>query len=54
MIIEPQDRIKELEQRVVDAEHHYQLLLIKFINYVQAIESSTTLVKDILQKLNHQ
>jgi hypothetical protein len=51
---EPQDRIKELEQRIVDIEQHYQLLLIKFINYIQAIESSTTLVKDTLRHLNHQ
>jgi molecular chaperone GrpE (heat shock protein) len=44
------ERIRELEKRLVDTEQQYQMLVIKFVNYIQAIESSTTLIKDALRQ----
>jgi molecular chaperone GrpE (heat shock protein) len=46
------ERIRELEKRLVDTEQQYQMLVIKFVNYIQAIESSTTLIKDALRHTN--
>lgn len=48
----PEERVIELEKRLVDLEQAYQLTIVKFVNYIQAIESSTTLVKDSLRNLN--
>lgn len=45
------ERIIELEKQVTDLNQAYQLIVIKFINYVQAVEASTTLVKDSLRTL---
>jgi hypothetical protein len=50
--VTPEERVIELEKRLVDLEHAYQLTIVKFVNYIQAIESSTTLVKDALRNLN--
>jgi hypothetical protein len=50
--VTPEERVIELEKRLVDLEHAYQLTIVKFVNYIQAIESSTTLVKDSLRNLN--
>jgi hypothetical protein len=50
--VTPEERVIELEKRLVDLEHAYQLTIVKFVNYIQAIESSTTLVKDALRNLS--
>jgi hypothetical protein len=46
-----QARIKELEKELTDLKQSYQMIMLRLINYVQAIESSTTLVKDNLRNL---
>lgn len=45
------ERIIELEKQITDLNQAYQMVIIKFINYVQAVEASTTLVKDSLRNL---
>lgn len=45
------DRIKELEKELTDIKQGYQAIMLRMINYIQAIESSTTLVKDNLRNL---
>lgn len=45
------DRIKELEKELTDTRQAYQMIMMRMINYIQAIESSTTLVKDNLRNL---
>lgn len=45
------DRIKELEKELTDIKQGYQAIMMRMINYIQAIESSTTLVKDNLRNL---
>lgn len=46
-----QDRIKELEKELADIKQGYQLVMLRLVNYVQAIDSSTTLVKDNLRNI---
>lgn len=45
------DRIKELEKELTAIKQGYQAIMLRMINYIQAIESSTTLVKDNLRNL---
>jgi hypothetical protein len=44
-----QDRIKELEKELVDIKQGYQIVMLRLVNYIQAVDSSTTLVKDNLR-----
>jgi uncharacterized protein (UPF0335 family) len=46
-----QDRVKELEKELSDIKQSYQIVMLRLVNYIQAVDSSTTLVKDNLRNI---